>query len=96
MELKNEGKSYREISLILEVSKSTISYWLLRIMLTNEQNRVLLENQRIGRVKGGQKRRIWRISKEKLILAKAAKEVPKISKKRVMVIGHKSILVRGS
>ncbi len=94
--LRSRGKSYREISSILGVSKSTLSYWLHRIELTNKQRESLFEKQQKGRIKGAQKRRDWRITKEQLILTKASKEISRISKKELWLLGTVAYWCEGS
>jgi len=71
----------------LGISKSTVSYWLQKVKVTNEQKKSLLEKQRIGQIKGAQKRRNWRLTKELLILTKAAKEVTRISRRELWLLG---------
>lgn len=96
LELRSKGKSYREISSILRVPKSTLSYWLHSVEMTNKQRFTLLEKQQIGRIKGAQKRKNWRITKEQLIIAKAAKEISEISKRELWLLGVIAYWCEGS
>lgn len=96
LELRSQGKSYKEISTILGISKSTLSYWLNRIEITSEQKAVLLEKQREGRLKGAQKRKTWRITKEHSILAKAAIEISRISRRELWLLGIMAYWCEGS
>ena len=96
LELRSRGKSYLEISSILGVSKSTLSYWLHSVEMTNKQRLSLLEKQQRGRIKGAQKRRDWRITKEQLILTKAAKEISRISRRELWLLGTIAYWCEGS
>lgn len=96
LELRSKGKSYAEISSVLNVPKSTLSYWLHRVKMTNKQRLALLEKQQKGRIKGAGKRREWRILKERLILTKAAKEISKISKRDLWLLGTIAYWCEGS
>lgn len=96
LELRNKGKSYGEISSLLGVSKSTLSYWLHSVKLTNNQMLALLEKQQKGRIKGAQKRKDWRITREQLILAKASKEISKISRRELWLLGTIAYWCEGS
>ena len=96
LELRDQGKSYSEIGSMLSISKSTLSYWLHRVEMTNKQKAVLLQRQREGRIKGAQKRKSWRLAKERNILVKAAKEVSRISKRELWLLGTISYWCEGS
>lgn len=96
LELRSKGKSYGEISSILGVSKSTLSYWLHKVEMTNKQRKSLLEKQQNGRIKGAQKRRDWRITREQMILNKAAKEISMISKRELWLLGTIAYWCEGS
>ncbi|MBI2011184.1 hypothetical protein HYS91_00295 [Candidatus Daviesbacteria bacterium] len=96
LELRSKGKSYREINSILGVSKSTLSYWLNNVEVTYKQKEYLLQKQREGRIKGAQKRRDLRIAKEQMILVKASKEVSRISKRELWLLGTIAYWCEGS
>lgn len=64
--------------------------------ITNKQRLDLLEKQQKGRIKGAQKRRDWRITKEHLILTKAAKEISRISKRDLWLLGTVAYWCEGS
>lgn len=53
-QLRKEGQSLGEIALALEVAKSSVSYWVRDIVLTDEQVETLLDNKRNnkGRLRG--------------------------------------------
>lgn len=96
LKLRNKGKSYREIGSLLGVSKSTLSYWLHKVEMTDKQIKSLIEKQQKGRIRGAQKRKDWRLTKEKLILDKAAKEVSRISERELWLLGTVAYWCEGS
>lgn len=87
LKLRRLGKSYKEIGHMLEVPKSTLSYWLNKIELTNDQQLLILKKQIDGRIKGAKNRKNNRITKEKMIITKAANEITKISKRELWLLG---------
>lgn len=96
LQLRSEGKSYREIGLELGISKSTLSYWLNKVEITDKQRDLLIKKQQEGRIKGAQKRRHLRIAREELILSQAANEVSSISEKELWLLGTVAYWCEGS
>lgn len=96
LKLRAKGKSYREIVSILDIPKSTLSYWLRSIKMTKEQTDALAEKQRQGRIKGAENRRNWRIEKEKSILEESAKEVSILSIRDLWLLGTVAYWCEGS
>lgn len=96
LELRNKGKSYGEISSLLNISKSTLSYWLSRVEVSSKHKLALLQKQQEGRIKGAQKRKDQRIAKEKLIFSKAEKEIQGLSRKDLWLMGTVAYWCEGS
>lgn len=67
-----------------------------KVEITNRQKEVLLEKQREGRMKGAQKRKSWRLKRERIILGKAAKEISKISNRELWLLGIIAYWCEGS
>lgn len=96
LRLRDKGQSYKEISLALDVSKSTLSYWLSKVEISKEHKLVLLQKQNEGRKRGAQKRRDWRIEREKSISDQAAKEISGLSRRDLWLLGIMAYWCEGS
>lgn len=89
IELRKSGLSIRKIFKILSVSKSSVSFWVRGVQLTQAQKKQLSENgvkkeiielRRITRLNNENKRRQY-------IIDEAKKQIPKLSDKDLWLIG---------
>jgi hypothetical protein len=87
IELRKQGYSYSEILKKIPVAKSTLSLWLRSVGLAKRQKQRLSEKKRAGQLKGAQTKREQRILLSEKIKSEAAKEVGKISKRELWLIG---------
>jgi hypothetical protein len=85
--LRRQGLSYNEILRKVDVSKSTLSLWLRKIGLAKQQKQRLTEKRKAAQQKAQEACRRNRISKENEIVAKAKKEIGKISRRELWLIG---------
>ena len=87
--LREEGLSINEITNSLNTSKSSVSLWVRDIELTKSQREKL--SKKGFRIDVIEKRRKVRLENEKakrqIIIDKASKEIKKISKKNLFLIG---------
>lgn len=87
IKLRKQGLSYREILAIIPVSKSSLSLWLRSIGLSKRQK------QRLTEKKMASMRRAWISCKRKRILTtekiqkKAIKDIGKITRRELQLIG---------
>jgi len=77
IKLRKAGLSYREIKKQVNVSKSTLSYWLKDVLLTEEQKKRLYTKGVASMARGAQSQKERRIREVNKILAEAAKEIEK-------------------
>jgi len=92
IQLRKQGFSYKEImERISNLSKSTISGWVKYIELTPEQQKLLIKRAKSkmdeGRIKAGIIHRENRIKRTNKIIKEAKKEVPKLIKNPLFLIG---------
>jgi transposase len=87
IELRKQGHSYSEILKKVPVAKSTLSLWLRSVGLAERQKQRLTEKKRKGQLKGAQVKRKQRILLAKKIKDEAIKEIGKISKRELWLIG---------
>jgi hypothetical protein len=92
IELRIQGKSYGEIMTIVpNLSKSTLSGWMKHVKLTPEQEKNLKRNiEKItsnARLKVAWKKKFEREKKTQEIIAKARKELPSLVKKPLFLTG---------
>lgn len=86
-DLRQKGESYSEISNALGVSKSTLSYWLKDIKLSQDSQKKL-EIKRIRAAQmGADVRHKQKIDRIKDIEAEASSELPKITNEEIWLIG---------
>lgn len=87
IKLRQKGRSYNEISQQISVAKSTLSVWLQEVELTPAQT-MRLRNKRITHaLLGSQKRKTERIDKTKEIIAQSSKEIGKLSRRELFMLG---------
>jgi len=87
IELRKQGHSYSEILKKVPVAKSTLSLWLRSVGLAEKQRQRLTEKKRRGQLKGAQAKRKQRILLTEKIKDEAVKEIGKINKREVWLIG---------
>jgi len=75
IELRKKGLSYGEIKKEINVSKSTLSYWLKTIPLTPEQRERLYTNSILNMARGAQSQRERRKREIQKILKESEKEI---------------------
>jgi hypothetical protein len=89
IKLRKKGFSLNEIRKVVGVSKGTVSLWVKNVLLTNAQKQNLLKKGFEAEIV--ERRRQTRLFKENLrrqiIVESAKKEVKKISKKELWLIG---------
>lgn len=85
--LRKKGLSYSEILKEISVAKSTLSLWLRSVGLAKEQKQRLTEKRRIAALRGAKTRREQRLTITKDIKDNAEKEIKKLSKRELWLIG---------
>jgi len=87
IKLRKLGFSYSEILKEIPVAKSTLSLWLRSVGLSKKQKQRLTEKKFKSALRGAQKRREQKIIITNEIKNRAIKEVGKISKRELWLIG---------
>lgn len=87
IKLRKKGLSYREILKEVSVAKSTLSLWLRSVGLSKRQKQRLTKKKLIAALKGAEKRRDQRLLITKIIKEKSIKEIRKINKRDLWMIG---------
>lgn len=85
--LRKTGKSYSEISQLLNISKSTLHYWLRNIILASEQEELINLKRLNSAKKGGNIRKLQRINQTDKIINKAKTDIKKLNKYELFLIG---------
>ncbi len=75
--LRKNGQSYGEIKKELNISKSTLSYWLKDVQLTEKQKKRFYTNNILILSRGSQSQRERRLRQVAEIIKKAKKEISK-------------------
>lgn len=87
--LRKRGQSIKEIARNLKVSKSSVSIWVRKIVLTKKQQEILVNRSHSAMVI--EKRRATRLSNElvkrQFVISKAEKEIGIISNNELKIIG---------
>ena len=94
--LRKEGNTYSEIMKIIPVAKSTLSEWLRSVGIVKRQIQAFTEKKRLASLRGGQARKKQRIDTFDKITGKAQKEVGKISKRELWLLGVALYWAEGS
>ncbi|HBQ50385.1 hypothetical protein A3B42_03925 [Candidatus Daviesbacteria bacterium RIFCSPLOWO2_01_FULL_38_10] len=94
--LRQQGKSYSEIMLLIPVSQSSLSLWLRDVVLTDEQRKRLLLKKQIGQAEGGRVKRRFRELKETKTINVAKKAIGKLSKREIWLLGIIAYWCEGS
>ena len=87
LELRKQGRSYREILVEIPVAKSTLSLWLHSVGLSREQKQRLTEKKLVAIHKGSQARKRNRIWEQEQIMDVARLEVGTLSWRELWLIG---------
>lgn len=85
--LRRQGLSYAEILREVKVAKSTLSLWLRDVNLSEKQSQKLTEKKIKSARRGGEKRHLQKIEKIKRINDESKKDVTKISKRELWLMG---------
>lgn len=85
--LRKKGFSYSEILKEISVSKSTLSLWLRSIGLAKEQKQRLTEKRLAAALRGAKAKKEQRLAITKEIKDRARKEVGRLSKRELWLIG---------
>jgi len=94
--LRKKGLSYNEILRLVPVAKSTLSVWLREIGLAKRQRQRLTEKRKLAQKKAQQTCRENRIRATEEIKTLAGKEIKKIGKKELFLIGIALYWAEGS
>jgi hypothetical protein len=85
--LRREGKTYSEILKEVSVAKSTLTEWFRDVGLTVPQFQRLTERKLAAAKRGGAAKRAQRIERMRIIRESALKDITKISKRELWLIG---------
>ncbi|MBI5220357.1 MAG: hypothetical protein HY978_00785 [Candidatus Liptonbacteria bacterium] len=94
--LRRKGLSYREILTRVPVAKSTLSLWLQSVKLATHQVQRLSEKKRLAAMRGAATRHNKRIAEIEKLKISGQKEVGKVSKRELMIIGTVLYWAEGS
>lgn len=96
VELRLEGRSYREIATVVGVSTSTLSLWLRDVALTDEQ-RAALDGRRLSAVqRRAEGRRSRRIRRQEFVKSQARSEIAELTGRELFVAGVVAYWAEGS
>jgi transposase len=84
---KEDGRSYKEIAAILDVSLSSCSLWLKEIKLSAEQRQALEARSHASRVKAAHASRDRRIERQRQTRRKAAAEIGSVTERELWLAG---------
>jgi len=85
--LRRSGFSYSEILKEIPIAKSTLSLWLRSVGLSKRQKQRITEKRLAAALRGGEIRRNNRISTVQKIYEEASRDIRKISKRELWLIG---------
>lgn len=94
--LRNQGLTYSEIAKQIPVSKSTLSYWLKSIILTDKQIEIISQKRLAASKKGGNIRKTQRLKTIEDIKSEAKKSITSISTKELWLMGIMLYWAEGS
>jgi hypothetical protein len=87
IELRKQGKSYKEILTEIKVAKATLSLWLRDVALTKEQQESLYALKMQGVYREAKRKQQARIERTKQIFLEAKNEIGKLSKNTFFLCG---------
>ncbi len=96
IKLRQNGLSYSEILKQIPVAKSSLSLWLKSVKLAVSQKQRLTDKKRASALRGAMKRKDERIALTKKIKDKARKEIGKLTKRELFLIGVALYWAEGS
>ncbi len=96
IKLRQNGLSYTEILKQIPVAKSSLSLWLKSVKLAVSQKQRLTDKKRASALRGAMKRKDERIALTKKIKDKARKEIGKLTKRELFLIGVALYWAEGS
>lgn len=96
IKLRRKGYSYSEILKEIPVAKSTLSLWLRDVGLAKRQKQRLTEKKLKAALRGAQAKKDYRIFITEDIMKKARKEIGKLSKRELWLIGTALYWAEGS
>ena len=96
IKLRREGLSYREILARIPVAKSTLSLWLRSVHLAKQQKQRLTEKRLAAVYRGAEAKRRQRIELTKVIKNAAIKDIKKITKRELWLMGIMLYWAEGS
>lgn len=96
IKLRRQGLSYREILEKIPVAKSSLSLWLKSVKLAESQKQRLTDKKMASARRGAQKMKDIRIALTREIKDKARKEIGKLSKRELWLIGVALYWAEGS
>src|SRR3989344_627202 len=94
--LRGEGKSYSEIAKVVNVSKSTLSLWLVSVKLDESSRRILTVKKYEGQRKGGLAKKNYRVESQRNIELSASKGIDYISERDLWLLGTIAYWCEGS
>src|SRR3989344_3546039 len=94
--LRKEGLSYNEILKQVPVAKSSLALWLQSIGLSEKQKQRLSEKKLASARRGALKKKEDRILKTRVIKENAEKEVKKLTRREVWLVGVALYWAEGS
>ena len=94
--LRKEGRTYSEILVMVPVAKSTLSLWLRNVGLAKAQKQRLTLKKIQAGLRGGEARKQQRIESQEKIFFQAHKDISKISKIELWLIGIALYWAEGS
>lgn len=96
VELRLEGRSYREISAVVPVSKSTLSLWLRDVPLTDAHRASLARRSEEGVRSRAEAIRAGRIRRTELLESSAAAEIGPVTDRELFLLGITAYWCEGS
>lgn len=94
--LRREGNTYSEIMKIIPVAKSTLSEWLREVGMVKEVKQIFTEKRRLASLRGGQAKRRQRIEKSNKIFNTAEREIGKLTRRELWLLGIALYWAEGS
>lgn len=96
IELRKKGNTYSEILKIIPVSKSTLSLWLREVGIARKEEQAFTEKKRLAAKRGGLARKNQRIKIYNEITGLAEKEIGKMTKRELWLVGVALYWAEGS
>ena len=94
--MRKEGKTYSEIRKVVLVAKSTISLWLQDVGLAKAQKQRITAKRVAAQRRGAETKRRQRVERTKSIYVAASKEVGRLTRRELWLIGATLYWAEGS